>query len=558
MITQQLIEYIRQRVIGGASREDITKELLAVGWSAGDINKTFSAPEVMVVRSAKKNMSSEAPPNVSPETLHSEPSVGMYKDNVQNVQNVSPESISLATEPSVSQQSAESFVPPESLVSAQSPTIHYSFWYRPMVIILALVILMGVVGGGVYAYYSYTKQPSAIVVLRGAFENRTKVNSFDFAATSTSATVTNISPVLLSPGTRGIVSGTKLYATTTAAEHGAVVRGEDKMRPSFDILLALRGALSIATTSGTYSFGLHAVLSPKAFDLKLLRGNVSIESTNPQLRMGAVFVNATLEKISDKWVRLINFTATSSPMFSKMLFGFASSSPAVTKDLQALRAYADSLQYVHSAKNVGIEYLNGIPTYHLSLIIQNTPKSVLLLQRLLYDYSQSLYISKKTQSISFADFLQETNGLNKVLTQKIPIDIWIGKNDSRVYKFTIPSIAFVSVGDGQNSRMTLRVREEFRFDHYNTATSIVPPKNTESLQSFLGSVFGATFGGGSTGFKSATGGGYGSGASGKLRSSSAGGFKSGAYGTGGGYGSGATGGFKSGVGTGSYGTGGGR
>ncbi len=495
MITQQLIEYIRQRVIDGASREDITKELLTVGWSGGDLDKVFSAPEVMTARSTVKDISlSKVSPGVPSEMSRNEPSVDMYKDNRQNVPS---ESVSPIMTPSISQQMPASFVPPSSFTPAS--VTRDSFWYRPVIIILTLVILMGVVGGGVYAYYTYSKQPSAISVLRGVLEHAATIQSFDFAATSTSATATNIALSSLGAETGGMLGGAKfIYATTTVAQHGTIVLQKARTHPDIDLTTALQGAISVATTSGTYSLSLHTILSSRALDLKLLRGKVSIESVSPQLRMGPVFVNAALAKISDRWVRLVDFTnATSSQQFSKIFSDLsASSSPIIAKDLKDLRTYVDSLQYVHSARNVGIEYLNGVPTYHLSLVIQNTPQSVLLVQRFMYDYIHLLHTRDGAmgRNISFATFLQKGRGFNETFTQKLPINIWVGKNDSRVYKFTIPSITFVGVGNNLNSRATLR--EELRFANYNSTAPIVSPKNVESLKSFMSGLFGFGSGGG--------------------------------------------------------------
>ncbi len=546
MVTQQLIDYIRQRLSENVSRDDIIKELRAVGWEGVDLYKALSDMGVPATQSdsINNNQTESFSDNGAPENI---------------VADTGAQDISVAVD-SLPQQSEASFAPPASFVSAQST--RDSFWYRPVIIIATLVVLVGVMGGVVYAYYAYIKQPSAMVVLRGAFEKMTSITSFNVAATSTSAIAINIVPgALLSKEVGDTLNGAEFnYSTTTTAVHGVFDFGRPGTHPNFDMIGSLKGIITIATTSGTYSFGLHTILSSQAFDVELLHSVIHIISAqSPQTRLGVDFINTEEAKISNKWIRLIDFTSTSSPMFSKMLSEFASSSPAVTKDLQALRAYADSLQYVHSAKNVGIEYLNGIPTYHLSLIIQNTPKSVLLAQRFLFDYSvahrQKYAVDKR---MSFAEFMQKTKGLNKTLTQKIPVDVWIGKKNSYLYKLTTPSITFVTVGDSKyNPYNRITTRQTIRFTQYDATNPIVPPKNTEPLQSFLGSVFGAAFGGGSMGFKSAGGGGYGSGGTSGLRSGSAGGLKSGTYGTGGGSGSGATGGFKSGVSTGSYGTSGG-
>lgn len=490
MITQQLIEYVRQRVATGTARDVLTKELLAVGWGADDLDKVFASPEVGMGRGQGVTQ-----PKVSAEARPGEPAKNIHMD----IQKPFTENTVSSDSSPMSEQTAESFVPSASLVSAQPPATRDSFWYRPIVIILALVILMGIAGGGVYAYYAYTKQPSAISVLRGVLEHTATIQSFDFAATSTSATAANIASSSLGVETHGILSGAKfIYATTTIAEHGTIVLGKAGGHPNFDIITALQSTISVATTSGTYSLGLHAILSPKALDLNLLRGKVSIESTSPQLRMGAVFVNAALAKISDKWVRVIDFAnASSSQQISKIFSGLsASSSPVIAKDIKDLRAYADSMQYIHSARNVGTEYVGGIPTYHLSLVIQNTPQSVLLVQRFIYDYIHLLRTRDGAmgQNISFATFLQKSVGFSETFTQKIPVNIWVGKNNSRVYKFTIPSIAFVEVGDNQNNSVMLN--EKFRFTHYNATTPIVVPQKSEPLKSFLGGLLGVSSGSG--------------------------------------------------------------
>ncbi len=481
MFNQQLIDYIHQRLADNISRSDVIKELRSVGWKEPDLQRAFSNIGIP--------MQSES-------------------EAESSLQNTSYEN--------------NSFIPPNSIIGAHEA--RDSFWYRPIIIIITLVILMGVVVGGVYAYYAYIKQPSATMVLRGTFEKIALIKSVDIAATSTSIIATNATSSAPS-----IFGNTKfVYATTTTSVHGVLDLAKQSTHPNFDMIMELQSAIAIATTSGTYSLGLHAILSPNAFNLKLLRSVIHITSKqDPKIRLGVDFINTEAAKISNKWIRLIDFNATSSEPFLKIFSMYsASSTPAITKDRKALRAYVESLQYVRSAKNVGIEYLNGIPTYHLSLIIQNTPESVLLVQRFIFDYittHQPKYAN--SQSMSFSKFLQETEKLNKILTQKIPVDMWVGQKNSYIYKLTTPRITFITAGNNLRNRTT--TQQSIRFTKYNSTNPIVPPKNSESLQSFLRSIFGMMFStAGNSSLKSGAVSSYGSGVGSNFGQISVGSFKS--------------------------------
>ncbi len=477
MITQQLIEYVRQRVSAGVLRENITKELLGVGWSADDLNKVFASPEV----TAKENIISEVPEiKVQSEAQTSNPMLSFHEEDVNSEQRV----VSPVIQSLISQQDGNSLTQP----SSQNPhPSKDSIWYRPVIIISVLFILLGVVTGGVYAYYVSTKQLSGITIMRGAIENKVAIKSVGFTATSTSITTVNIGSTPIGAQASSVLGNAKfIYATTTINQNGTIALGKQGAHTEFDITVALHGSVSVATTSGTYSMALRTIFSREALDMKLLHANVSIKSTNPQLSMGPYFVNTALATVLNKWVRFVNFaSASSSPQFTGIsLSSMATSSPAVTRDLKALRTYAYGFQYVRSIRNLGIEYLDGVPAYHISLIIQNTPESILLMQRLAYDYLQSLSANGKIQTMSFASFLQKAKVFDKTLTQKIPIDIWIGEKDSRVYKLIISNLNITLPG---NNSMILR--EEVHFVNYNTIANIIPPKNSESMQSFIKGIF---------------------------------------------------------------------
>lgn len=443
MISRQLIEYIQQRIAAGSGTADIIKELIAVGWNINDINKAFNTLKISTEENEQKNQTS---------TL-------------------------------------------ESSEQIQAENIEYrdSFWYRPIIIIGALTILAIILGGSVYAYYIFSKQPPAMMVLRNAVIKIPSIQAFNISATSTY-------DINVSIKQNGLLFGTTTptNATTTAiiTAHGAVDINSVS-HPNFDITAAIKSNFTIATTTGLYSFAAHTILSTNSFDIDLLHGNVSITSSQkPQIRFGVIAINSAITSFSNRWVQLINLNDASSSQQSTDLSPTFSphTSSFIVQDIKGLLTYIQNLRYVQSVKNIGVEYINGMPTYHLSLVIQNTSAFVPLIQNISFNIFQHLQqrVDKiKTgalSTVSYSKFMQNTKWLNTALTQKIPVSIWVGKKDSYIYKIVIPHIKIASI-NFDKSTAYITARYTINFSHYNNIQPILAPKNSEVLQSFIQNLF---------------------------------------------------------------------
>ncbi len=462
MISKQLIEYIQQRIAESGNTTDITKELLVVGWNINDINEAFNTLGVSTEEQTQQNQTS---------TLES------------------------------SKQIRKNFY--DAHIQADNVKYRDSFWYRPAIIITAFIVLAIIISGSVYAYYIFSKQPSAIIVLRNAVIKIPSVQAFNISATSTYDINASIKQAGLLLGT---TTPTNATTTTIINTHGAVDINGIGNHPNFDIITAIKSNFTIATTTGLYSFTARTIFSPNAFDANLLHGNVSVTSSqNPQMRFGVMAINSAITSFSNKWIQLINLKNASSSQQIINLFSTFSphSSSFIGQDIKGLLTYVQNLQYIRSIKNIGIEYINGIPTYHLSLVIQNTSAFVPLMQKTLFDISQHLrqQVSKiKTGALStvldntssYGEFIQNTKWLNTALTQKIPVDIWVGKKDSYIYRIVIPHIKITSINFDKN---TAYITAQYRisFSHYNYIQPILAPRNSETLQSFIRNLFGGSF-----------------------------------------------------------------
>lgn len=116
MINQQLVNYIKEQVQRGVSREEIEKALLAIGWQATDIKEAFDS------------LSFSAP--IKPTIPESPLPQSLKPSDVQSQ--------------------------PVSFYSPQKPN-------RISSIILSVVGGLLIIGGGVFAYFYYFQSPAKIV-----------------------------------------------------------------------------------------------------------------------------------------------------------------------------------------------------------------------------------------------------------------------------------------------------------------------------------------------------------------------------------------------------------
>ncbi|MGC8776081.1 MAG: hypothetical protein ACP5QN_02105 [Minisyncoccia bacterium] len=425
MITEQLLDYIKQQLLQGVSKEDIGDILLAQGWQPADIEEAFK-----VINSSNSSNS-----------LNNAPSQFFSLQN-------------------------QSFQFSQS--SAKQPI------KGPNKLLFAIISIIGVlvIGGGVFGYFYYFQETPQKVFEKMKF-NLINVKTFEYqgqikAEIKTPALSSNINFIQPMPQNFNInqTSSAQVinsYLMNFNAKSDISDLNNPKGSFVFDIKTNVLNELK-EPKEKEFSFGLEIRLMdnevvyfklnnfPKSqyFDLSFLSNQwIKVEAKDVKNQFGFKnFDNQFKEK--EKQQELI---------------------PEQVQKIQQIVSQADILKTIEKLPNEKIE---EVDTHHYKLFI-NKEK----FNKLIVDISNIIKNESLTQ--------QEITELNKELDriEFSNVEIWIGKKDYLPYKI----ILSIKIKETAESKISGQIDADLLFKNYNQPIQINIPSQSENLEDVLKKMF---------------------------------------------------------------------
>jgi len=396
-----LLTFIDNSINSGVSREVITTQLLSQGWTKLDIDNAFL-------------------------------SLGIAKPVTPVI--------------SVPAQPVSPVIPPVQTIQKKSSM-------KLMIAIIVIVLL--VIGGSVYAYFTFNASSlTPKDIIRNSFNASLKVRSFSFMSTSTGEIKSQNSSFPLLSNFKFTTKGAIDFHTPQS--------------PLFNADFSINADTNDATNTGSLLLGLSTLYLDKNSYLSLKDFNVSFSSSDPKAMQTQMFVglaNGFASSLKDKWIKFDMSNATN--------IATTTQTSLSDEDKQMIRDYFSGMSYITSISNVGVENINNVPTYHIKMTLQGDQKMADMLQKIT---STNKAVADSAQTKDLYDFIK----------QKIDLDTWIGKTDFFIYKIVSSP---VSVDDPQ-TKTEMSSSHEISFSDYNTPISISAPQNSVTLNVLLNSLFG--------------------------------------------------------------------
>ena len=337
--------------------------------------------------------------------------------------------------------------------------------------LVIFVVALCVVGGGAFAYYKFFMPGlSPTDILKKSFDATLNVRSFSFTATSTGQVEDQLG--------NGIPSSSDFTFNSSGSIDFHVPSA-----PLFAIDLGINANSNTTSYTGSLSSDIGTIFINKSVYLDLKNFKVSYTSSDPKAAQAQSFVslaNIVAALFENKWIQFDESGAISA--------GTQNPQSLSTEDVTAVKNYVSGMSYIKAISNAGDENINDISTYHLKMTVQGNQALVDLIQKIATDQG-------KTMTPDQVQNLSQT-----LTTQKIDIDIWIGKADFLVYKIvTLPvSISSpVTVGNSQSS-VKMTMSQEISFSDYNQPVSVTAPQGAIPMQQVLQGLMGGLNSGATT------------------------------------------------------------
>lgn len=337
------------------------------------------------------------------------------------------------------------------------------------IIIVSIIVILCLIGGGVFAYNKFlTPTISPTEILKNSLQVSLNVRSLSFTATSTGEVENNMG------------NGVPSASNFTLTSNGSIdFHSLDTLL--LDLNVGMNASVNAATSTGSLLLGVNAIYLNKNLYLDLKNFSVSYTSTDPKAAGTQMFVglaNGFASSLQNKWIQIDT---------SKAVKTSSDQTTLTQEDMTMIRDYIFGMSYVTAISSVGEEPINGTPTHHLKVTIQNGQE--------LTDLIQKITLEKQTVTPKdMGAFNKRMADISKATNQKIDLDIWIGKTDSLVYKVVSSP---VTISDTQTGTKTTTSQEAI-FSNYNQPVAVTAPQGAVPLEQVMQSLFGNMFGGSTT------------------------------------------------------------
>lgn len=400
MINQQLLDYVKQQTSQtGASREEIKKALITAGWQSADIDEAMTA-----------------------------------EAGVQSTKAVGPSSIAL----------------PKRINK------------KILIIIIAVILGLALIGGGVFAYFAYFQSPEKIVqkmVLKLA-----DVKSLEYSGNLNVEVTANPAGLMGSPAgltgtnTDSLVGTTSPLSAKKTGKFTLDFNGSSDWHSvdNFLGLLAMNMNAEIPQV-GDFSLGTEMRSINKDFYAKL--------SKAPNLMI------FDLSAFENQWIKIDGKDITAQQEKNKL----------TSAQIDQLKKTFVQDKVISIVANLPAEKIDGVNTYHYKYAVNKEG-----LRKYIIDVDKIVSTSTMLTGQKLADFNKEMDNL--VAPEG---EIWIGKSDYLPYKIS----SNIVINETETSKVSGKVGIVLSAKNFNKPVQVdvpSPVKTTEEIMAGFMGGFGAT------------------------------------------------------------------
>jgi hypothetical protein len=452
MINQPLLDYIKQQLQHGVSKEEIKKILMGNGWDASDVEEGFNtlAPKPIVQ------------PTYTPPSTPVTP-VMPITPVVTPISNPKPQSIPNFINPLTAsnlqpETQKESFVPPTiSPINAQpeiiQPVVTQTHKIRKIIYIVLIVILLGGLGGVAYAYYTgaFVSLPSLVS------------QSIDSARKATSAT----------------------YDTTISVDFSEM----ESMTSSFSSLFG--GASSPGTASITAQGSYDSSNTNNKKASSVISINMGAFSLGAEIRIldntfygvltktPTIAFIPTLSSLQNKWFS-IPYKSTDGTLANNPLSSISQMGSSITDKLTAdqkehIYEMTRSAHFVKTVARLSPETVGGVLSYNFTFNLDRDGINAYLIA--LKNYVNT--VGNNDSALSAFD----PTSINKSLDQikDFTGEVWIGRSDKLLHKITLN----FAVQPDPTKNEEVKITMVSIFSNWNQPVSITAPDSSVPFQTLL-------------------------------------------------------------------------
>ena len=403
MINQQLLDYVKQQTSqAGVSREEIKKALITAGWQVADIDEALAA-------------SSSAQPTKVIET--SAKAAGLLHV-------VSP-----AASPAVSSTTSP---------AASSKGINKKI----LIIVIAVILGLALIGGGVFAYLNYFQPPEKVV--QKMMLKLADVKSLEYSGnlnieiTASPTGLMSGSAGFNGTNTDGLVATTSVFAAKKTGKFSVDFNGSSDWHnaDNFLGLLAMNMKAEIPQL-GDFSLGTEMRSINKDFYAKL--------SKAPNLM---IFDLSTLE---NQWIKIDGKDVAAQQDKNKL-------TPAQIDQLK--KTFVQD-EVISIAANLPAEKIDGVNTYHYKYVVNKEG-----LRKYIIDVDKIVSTSTMLTGQKLDDFNKEMDNL---VTPEG--EIWIGKSDLLPHKIS----ATIMISETATSKVSGSFNYVVSMKNYNKPVQVDVP-----------------------------------------------------------------------------------
>jgi hypothetical protein len=441
MVNQKLLDYVKQqRQEGTASQDQIRNTLLTAGWQAADIDEAFK---------------SLAPTQPAVGSSFSGPAVSTQSASNQSTASQPVFSQPIMAKPAIfSQPGVAAAASPKISSFASAPKLNK----QTLIIIIAVVVGLLLIGGGVLAYFSYFQSPDRI--MGEMFEKIVTIKSLEYTgdvkadlSVDTASLLNNNAASLLSVNTNSaspsLATSTKKNGSLSFNFNGS---SDWHNKSAFQGLLAFTMQVDMPTV-GDFSLG---------SEIRTINNSLYVELTKaPNIML------IDLSPLENQWVKIdeSNVTSTENKVSDRF-------SPSAVAQIKA--AFSRD-KFFKITANLPSETVNGVNTYHYKFIIDREG-----LRNFIIDVDKTAASSMLTGQ-NLADF-------NKQMTDlAMPAgEIWIGKNDLLPYKLSFN----YDLKATETSQVSGNVKVVLSAKNFNKSLQVAIPAPVKSPQEIMSGLFG--------------------------------------------------------------------
>ena len=364
-------------------------------------------------------------------------------------------------------------VTPAPAISVSMSVVNNAPKRNVLGIVAAVLAILLVGGGGFYAYAMFFSAPPARTILERSIATLATAKTFAGAATTTlSVTARNVGALA------GLGMASSSIQEKIFVAGGGVFDISSPARPAYDVTSNIQASINDATTTGSAKIVTQNIVKDQKFYVKLLDFNLTFSSSDPRLALAQFFVgiaNGMAGTLKNKWIE-----ADATSTAAVVPIDATTTAATLEGNIAAFKEYASGMSYLISVDTKGTENVQGIPTYHLQAVLKGDQKLVDLIRKSIVDGQPS--------AAGTADLDKAMQGITRVVTQEVHVDLWIGKSDYHLYKvvFSPTTFSFDLTGGGTADAA---LEGEISYAQYDKPVSIVAPPDARPLQEVIQEIF---------------------------------------------------------------------